>query len=331
MLLRNRLQITETFRRHPEIADTPVREPLFIIGLSRSGTSILHELLAQDARYRVLESWEARFPCPPPEEETYESNPRIRIGHFEQRLWPRLVPAYEAMHEMGGRLPTECGDITINSFLGERPPALHQVPSYAQFVAGLDIRPAYEIHKKILQILQWKVPRERWLLKAPAHMNWLDTLFDVYPDARIVQTHRDPLQIMGSTVSLISAILWMRAEGVDPELVKQAFGPAYYEPQLYSVMGGRDSGRYPAEQFFDVRFHDLMDDPFGTIAGLYSHFGWEYGGEDEARMREYLKNKPRGKHGQHFYSFFDLGLDLQTERARYGAYQARYGVRSEVT
>jgi hypothetical protein len=330
VLLRNRLEITDTLKRHPEIAEQEVKAPLFIVGLSRSGTSILHELMAQDPAHRVLESWEARYPCPPPEAACYDRDPRIRRAHFELTLWPRLVPPYQAMHEMGGRIPAECGDITANAFLGDHLMALHQVPSYAGFIAGLDMRPAYEIHKTILQILQWKTARERWVLKAPAHMNWLPTLLDVYPDARLVQTHRDPLQIMGSTVSLISAILWMRADRIDPELVKLAFGPAYYEPQLYGVMRLRDEGIVPASQIQDVRFQDLMKDPFGTIARVYEGFGWKYSETAQRRMREYLDHKPRGKFGKHFYDFRDLGLDLETERARYADYQARYGVESEV-
>ena len=331
VLLCNRLQIVDTLRRHPEIEAQEVKEPLFIVGLSRSGTSILHELLTQDPAHRSLLSWEARYPCPPPESATYETDRRIRLAHFEQTLWPRIVPAYQAMHEMGGQIPTECGDITCNSFLGDRLPALHQVPTYAGKIATADMRPAYDIHKRILQILQWKTGDRRWLLKAPAHMNWLPTLFDVYPDARVIQTHRDPLQIMGSTVSLISAILWMRTKEVDPEGVKLAFGPAYYEPQLYEVMRLRDEGIVPAGQFHDVRFQDLMDTPFDTIRAAYDFFGWDYGEEAEARMNRYLEQKPRGKFGKHFYSFHDLGLDLETERGRYRAYQERFGVASEVT
>ncbi|MBW2423448.1 MAG: sulfotransferase [Deltaproteobacteria bacterium] len=330
VLLCNRLKIVETFRQHPEIADEVIREPLFIVGLSRSGTSILHELLSRDPRHRALLSWEARYPCPPPRPETYERDPRIRLAHFELALWPRLVPAYRAMHEMGAKIPTECGDITAHAFIGDRLPALHQVPTYAGKIAGADMRPAYEIHKQILQIVQWKVRGKRWLLKAPAHMNWLPTLFEVYPDARIIQTHRDPLQIMGSTVSLISAILWMRTREVDPEQVRLAFGPAYYEPQLYEVMRLRDEGGLPAGQFYDVRFQDLMQEPFETLRGIYDYFGWEYTAEAESRMRSYLEHKPRGKFGRHFYSFRDLGLDLETERARYQRYQERFDVPSEV-
>lgn len=331
VLLRNRLLIVDVLKRHPEIEAQEVREPLFIVGLSRSGTSILHELLTEDPRHRTLLSWMARYPCPPPEPETIETDPRIRLADFELTLWPRIVPAYRAMHEMGGRIPTECGDITCHALIGDRLPALHQVPTYAAKVASADMRPAYRIHKQILQILQWRTPGRRWLLKAPAHMNWLPTLFETYPDARVVQTHRDPLQIMGSTVSLISAILWMRTKEVDPEGVKLAFGPAYYAPQLYEVMRLRDEGVVPAAQFHDVRFQDLMAEPFATIAGIYDHFGWDYTDEAESRMRRYLEHKPRGKFGRHFYSFHDLGLDLETERARYRDYQERFGVGSEVT
>ena len=330
VLLRNRLEIADTLKRHPEIEEQPVREPLFIMGLSRSGTSILHELMSQDPALRSLESWEARYPCPPPEAATYATDPRIAKAHRELRLWPALVPPYEAMHEMGGRIQAECGDITANAFLGDHLVALHQTPSYAAFIAGRDITPAYEIHRKILQILQWKTGARRWVLKAPAHMNWLDTLMKVYPDARVVQTHRDPLQIMGSTVSLIAAIIWMRADAVDPELIRLAFGPAYYEPQLNNMMAMRDRGVVAPERCFDVRFTDLMADHFGVIRALYEHFGWEYTETAESRMRAYLANKPRGKFGKHFYAFEDLGLDLATERARYAAYQERYGVESEV-
>ena len=123
VLLKNRLQIVDTFKRHPEIEKQEIKEPLFIVGLSRSGTSILHELLTQDSRHRTLRSWEARYPCPPPEESSYESDPRIAQADRDLSLWPKLVPAYRSMHEMGAQIPTECGDITANAFIGDRLPA----------------------------------------------------------------------------------------------------------------------------------------------------------------------------------------------------------------
>jgi hypothetical protein len=329
--LSNRLQMADWFRRHPEIGEQPLVRPLFITGLPRSGTSILHELLAQDPAHRVPLSWEVRYCCPPPDGTSHASDPRVRRAHRDLTLWHVLVPAYKTMHEMGGRIPCECGDITMNTFLGDRFMALHQVPGYAAWASGQDMRPVYAFHRRMLQILQWRLARERWVLKAPAHMNWLPALLAVYPDACIVQTHRDPLQVMGSVASLLSAILWMRSDDVDPRIIEASFGGEALVAQLEGVMRLRDSGALDPAQLFDVRYTDLMSDPWGTIAAVYEHFGLELGAAARARMERYLAHKPRGKFGRHEYSFGDLGLDLATERERFARYQERYGVKSEVT
>ena len=328
--LQNRLQMADWFRREPSIGEQAVAKPLFITGLPRSGTSILHELLAQDPANRVPLSWEVRYCCPPPDEASHGEDPRIHRAHRDLTLWHALVPAYKTMHEMGGLIPCECGDITMSTFLGDRFAALHQVPDYAAWANAQDMRPVYAFHRKVLQILQWRLRRERWVLKAPAHMNWLPALVAVYPDACIVQTHRDPLQVMGSVASLLSAILWMRSDDVDPAIIQASFGGAAFAAQLEGAMRFRDSGALPPSQFRDVRYRDLMSDPWGTIDGVYAQFGLELRPQARERMQQYLAHKPRGKFGRHEYSFADLGLDLGTERARFARYQERYGVNSEV-
>jgi hypothetical protein len=182
----------------------------------------------------------------------------------------------------------------------------------------------------MLQYLQWKARRERWVLKAPAHLNWLPALFEVYPDARLVWTHRDPLQVMGSVASLISAIAWMRAEHVDPESVKAAFGGAFFAAQLEAAVKFRDSGAVDPLQFVDVRYQDLMADTFGTLRRVYHELGLSLDDAIELRMRAYLAAKPRGKFGRHEYTFEELELDGATERARFAAYQARFDIANEV-
>jgi hypothetical protein len=328
--LQNRLQMADWFGRHPEIGAQPVNRPLFITGLPRSGTSILHELLAQDPAHRVPLSWEVRYCCPPPDAASHQADPRIARAHRDLTLWHALVPAYKTMHEMGGRIPCECGDITMNTFLGDRFMALHQVPAYAAWASAQDMRPVYAFHRRMLQLLQWRLPRERWVLKAPAHMNWLPALLAVYPDACIVQTHRDPLQVMGSVASLLSAILWMRSDDVDPAIIAASFGGEAFAAQLEGVMRLRDSGAIDPGQFCDVVYADLISDPWGTIAGVYEHFGFELAPRARERMERYLAAKPKGKFGRHEYSFGELGLDLARERARFARYQERYGVKSEV-
>jgi hypothetical protein len=192
------------------------------------------------------------------------------------------------------------------------------------------MRPAYAYHRQMLQLLQWRAPRERWVLKAPSHMATLDALLAVYPDARIIQTHRDPLKVMGSVASILYATAWVRSDALDPEQVLQWFGGESCAFLLDNAMRVRNSGIVDARQFFDVRYQDLTQDPFGTIRGIYEHFGVSYSAEAEARMRTYLAAKPKDKHGAHQYAFEDTGFDLETERRRFAAYQERYRVPSEV-
>jgi hypothetical protein len=167
------------------------------------------------------------------------------------------------------------------------------------------------------------------MLKAPSHMAVLETLLAEYPDARVIMTHRDPLKSMGSTASILSALSWMRSEDADIETIKAGFGGEGMAYRLQAAMAARE--RVPDEQFFDVRYQDMLSNPFATIAKAYDHFGIEYTPEAERCMRDYLANKPQGKHGAHSYSFDDLEMDLATERARFADYQERFGVPSEVT
>ena len=326
--LETRLRVEDAYRREPAIADEAVEAPIFIIGLPRSGTSILHELLAQDPDHRVPLSWEARTPCPPPEEASYESDPRIEACEDYVSFWNELIPEYRTMHEMGARIPCECIWLTMPTFACEEWIGRQQVPGFTAWYAGVDQAPVYAYHRKILKLLQFRFKRARWVLKAPSHMAVLDALLGEYPDARIIQTHRDPLRSMGSTASILSALSFMRSENADLATIRAGFGGEGMAWRLEAAMAARD--RAPAEQFHDVLYRDLLADPFATIARAYAHFGIDYTPEAEARMRDYLAAKPQGKHGAHSYAFEDLELDLATERARFAAYQERFGVPSEV-
>ena len=329
-LLENRLRMTDARKRQPEIAAERIERPLFITGMPRTGTSVLHELLGRDPANRVPLAWEVRMPCPPPEAASYAGDPRIEIADREIRFWDQVVPEYAAMHELGATIPVECIMLTAHSFRSDQLSGAHQVPRYATWLAGADLRPAYACHREMLQLLQWRTPAARWVLKAPSHLSSLAALFAVYPDARVVQTHRDPLQVMASVVSILFGTAWVRSDEVDADLLLQWFGGESCAHMLAKAVALRDSGAVDAEQFFDVRYCDLTRDPFGTIAGVYEHFGLAYGAEAESRMRAYLAAKPKGRHGAHRYAFADTGFDLETERRRFAAYQERFGVPSEV-
>jgi hypothetical protein len=328
-LLENRLRIADWRKRHPEIDAVRIEKPLFIMGLPRTGTSILHELLSQDPAHRVPLHWEVRYPCPPPESATFDSDSRIERAHREIRLWTEIVPEYDTMHELGGALPVECIFLTQHEFLSEQLAGTHQVPSYAAWLAQADQLPAYVFHKRMLQLLSWRCPRERWVLKAPSHLTALDALIAVYPDARIVWTHRDPLQVMGSVASILFATAWVRSDEVDGDKVLSWFDGATCAALLDAATKLRDSGVVPASQCADLHYRDLVRDPIGSLRGLYERFELPFTREAESRMRAYIAAKPKEKHGAHRYDFEATGADRAAERRRFAAYQERFGVPSE--
>jgi hypothetical protein len=327
--LENRLQITETRKRHPEISTAPVDRPLFITGLPRTGTSILHELLAQDPHHRAPLHWEVRSPCPAPDEASRASDPRIERAERQIQLWNQIVPEYGSMHELGARIPVECVQITAHEFVSEEILGRYQAPSYAAWYAQADVRPAYRFHRAMLQHLQWRCRRDRWVLKAPSHLPVLDALLDVYPDARIVLTHRDPLKILPSVASILYSTMWVRSDAIDADALLGWFTGETCLALLERAAALRASGRVDPKQFFDVRYEDLVKQPIPTIAGLYAHFGIDFSADAERRMREYLADKPKGKHGEHRYEFAHTGFDLAAERERFRAYRERYGVAAE--
>ncbi len=329
-LLQNRLRIADLVKREPGIREQRIERPIFIVGLPRSGTTILHELMALDPRLRAPLTWEARFPCPPATAETYATDSRIESADRIFQFWIDLVPEFQTMTEMGGRLPCECIQLTTHSFRSEEFLGRQQTPSYGAWLATADMAPAYAYHRLMLQLFAWSLPTERWMLKAPSHMGALPALLAEYPDACIVQTHRDPLQSMASTGSLLAAHAWMRASEVDVPLIKLGFAGEGMAARIASVLAVRDRHPRAADQFHDVRFSDLMSRPVETLRNVYEKFSIGFGKPEEDRIRAYLAAKPRGKYGRHEYRIEDLGVDVAEERARFSAYQQRFAVESEI-
>jgi hypothetical protein len=327
--LQARLELTEWRKRHPEITREKIDRPIFIIGLPRTGTSITHELLAADPRHRAPRHWEVRNPCPPPERATYTTDPRIERADRQIRLWCEIVPEYDTMHELGGDIPVEDVQVMGHSFVADEWMARHVVPSYAAWYNACDRVPAFEFHKQMLQNLQWRCPGDRWVLKSPSHMSQLDALLAVYPDARIIFTHRDPIKILPSVVSILYSTAFVRSDAVDASAMANWFTGETCKALVDGMTALRESGKLPAAQCFDLRYSDLMKDPIAALATAYDHFGIDYPESARQAQRDYIANKPRGRHGSHRYDFSDTGLDLATERARFADYYARYRVAIE--
>ena len=325
--LSTRLKIMETLKRHPKIHEQKITAPMFITGLPRSGTSILFELLAQDPDVGVPLTWEAMFPCPPPEQSTYQSDPRIGQAHQLSTQWNRVVPEFSTMHEMGAHIPAECGHLMVGSFISDQIAALHQIPSYSVYCAEADYQPVYEYHRILLKILQWKNPRQRWLLKAPEHQVHLESLLKVYPDARLVQTHRDPIKCMASTTSLMGTLYYMRSDQpFNAEMFEDIIMGEATAARLEKVIEQREAGIVPASNIIDSGYQDLMDQPMLCIESIYDHFGQILSSTARSKMLAYLKSKPKGKFGKHSY---DVEASAKADRNLFRRYQEMYGVPDE--
>jgi len=326
--LSTRLKVTATLKEFPQILEQEVQAPMVIIGLPRSGTSILFELLAQDPEVGVPLMWEALQPCPPPETATYSSDPRIEQADKLFTQWNRVAPEFAGMHEMHGDIPAECGLLMAGTFISDHVASLHQTPAYSAWCATADFLPVYQYHRTVLQILQWRNPRQRWLLKAPEHQVHLDTLLKVYPDARIVQTHRDPIKCMASTTSLMGTLYSMRSDqAFNAEMFENIIMGEATARRLEQVIEQRERGVVPAQNITDSRYQDLMDDPISCIENLYRYFDMTLSAEARQKMLQYLKEKPRGKFGRHKYQ---VDSSRSGERTLFRRYQETYGVVDEM-
>jgi hypothetical protein len=319
-LLANRLRMEADRRAHPAIGATPVAAPLFIVGLPRTGTTLLHMLLAQDPENRVPRTWEVMHPAPA------EGDARRRARKTARELaWmERLAPGFRVMHPLAPELPQECIAIDSHTLQSYEFQSTHRVPDYQRWLEGRGLQAAYDHHRRFLQYLQWQRPGRHWVLKAPAHLFGLPELLAAYPDAGIVQTHRDPLQVLASLASLSTALRGAFSDAVDPAAVGREMS-ARWGGGVLSAMAARDSGRLPDEAFMDVGYRRIVDAPLETVRAIYARFGRELTDAAESAMRRFLAAHPKNKHGRHRYSLEAFGLDREEETARFAAYRARFG------
>jgi hypothetical protein len=326
--LATRLAINAWRRDHPEVAGGTVERPIVIVGQPRTGTTILFDLLAQDPALRAPLTWEVDMPVPPPETATYDSDPRIAEVQATLDMADALIPGFSSFHAMGARLAQECVRITAGDFRSMIFPIQYRVPTYNRWLLHeADLASAYRWHRRYLQHLQSRHPVEQWLLKSPAHLWHLDALAAEYPDAFLIQTHRDPLKVIAS-VSALAAHL--RAMASDETSVSEA-AQDYAEDIFLGLdrgMEARDRHTFPPAQIVDVQFAAFMDDPFSTIRQIYAALGRELTEVAETRMRAFLAGNP-GDGGGGRYTFADTGLDAGVLRERSRAYQERFGVPSE--
>jgi hypothetical protein len=323
--LENRLRLTEYRSRHPELEAETIKRPVFIVGLPRTGTTLLFNLLSQDPANRAPRSWEVEWPVPPPREETYVTDPRIADAEKLFANLDRLIPTLPAIHEFGAELPQECVPINAHAMLSVQFHVTFHVPTYQAWLDQQSLLRSYEFHEKYLQHLQSRYMLDRWALKSPAHLPGIDALLRVYPDALIIHTHRDPANVMPSLASLTYAFRSMSSDVVDPMRIGRNVMDVW-SLYLRRAVDARRLHCDKPEQFFDAHFEETLRDPVGLIERAYDHFGLPFDDETRRRMLAFFSANPRGSRGAHRYVREDFGLELGEIRERFSEYCREFDV-----
>lgn len=304
-LLVNRLRIQATLKQHPDILEIPIQRPLIVTGLPRTGTTLLHRLLAQDSRFRWLHLWELMQPCPPPTQANATIDPRIQKTQTSIQQSQTIIPGFSTAHLLDAQLPEEGNALFEHAFTSISFELRSHIPSYGAWLRSQTLQSQYRYYRQQLQLLSWQWPG-RWLLKAPIHLRHLDALLQVFPDACIVQLHRDPCAVVPSACSLIAMNRGVYTDRLDLSEIGRYF--------LDSLAHLHKQGLYfrtqtPAASIFDVNYTNLVQDPLKTIHQIYDFFGDSLSEESVNRMQQWVTTNPQTKHGIHRYSLAQFGLD----------------------
>ncbi|MEZ5207643.1 MAG: sulfotransferase [Acidimicrobiales bacterium] len=315
--LRTRALLARNLAEHPEVRDEPIEAPIVVTGPARSGTTILFELLALDPGVRSPVAADVLHPVPPPGVGRAEV---LAMTECEQELWADVQPEFAAIHELRSDLPVECITLSLPSFAGNH---------WSMVLGGLgdwvpDVGADLALHRLVLQTVQHGHEPATWILKTPGYLLMLDDLLAAYPDARIIQTHRDPAKTMPSTVSTTAMVQWLRTDEVDLDGLAALIG-AVFTDALATVARRRADGTIPGI-FGDVRFADLMADPVAAIGGAYAQIGRPLTDAHADAIRAYVRDKPRGKHGTHRYTAAEWGFDADAARAQLADYLSAFAV-----
>ncbi len=321
-LLQNRLRIEALI---PRIEPTEIRRPIVIAGLQRTGTTLLHRLLAADPRTRALTGWEALAPAPLPGEGRHGNFRRRAAGKLAERALAWMAPEFFAVHPVESAAAEEDVLLLDHSFASQAPEATLYVPTYARWLEQHDITPAYRYLERILQLLTWQRPGDPWVLKTPHHLEYLHELLTVFPDAVIVQTHRDPLVTMPSFCSMVAHGRGVFSDHVEPREIGRHW-LAKVRRMLDRSAAVREA--HPGA-FIDVSYYDLVRDPLAQVKRVYAHAGLDWTPAAEDALRAALRHEKQNRHGRHAYNLYDFGLSPRIVDASFADYRARFEIPRE--
>ncbi len=298
-VLANRLEVQALFSQHPEINEQKIKAPIVITGLPRTCTTIAHTLLALDPGARFLRNWESTMAvCPPPRLMSSAIDPRIQACQTAMDGFFTAMPQLRGINGINFMThgTSECQNLMVHEFVHFGHAAGSSLFSYGDYLSDCDYGPAYRYHKQLLQVLQWKCPNERWVLKAPIHLFGLAALLEVYPDAKIIFTHRDPLEAISSGISMVEKWTAFTTGKSDRNAISD------WWIRLWSLALKRAMTvleQLASRRVYDLNHSDISKDPLQTIEHLYNHFNIPFSQNHAKRMQAWLRDNPRSKFGAH--------------------------------
>lgn len=324
--LTNRLKVEDYLKQNPELLSRPVERPVFVMGVPRTGTTLMSNLLAADPARRSPLTWEIDDPTPPVASPgLLTTDPRALARLEAERAALAANPDMGKYYRGSAVYPNECVFFMAHDFKTLMIESKGKLPGYKEFIFSCDMTSAYEYHKKLLQVLQHHSPGI-WNVKKPSHALWLETIFQVYPDARVVWTHRDPFTATGSLCSIISLSHMGHMGKIDGEWLGENYSWQAAE-HAERIMDFRD--KYGEDKIIDVHYADLVNDPVGETRRLYAKLGDEWPPQAEAGIRGWVNDNPQNKFGKHEYKLAQYGLSKDQLEPLFERYLSRYDVARE--
>jgi hypothetical protein len=302
---------------------------VFITGLPRSGTTFLHRLLMEDAGIAAPRVWQTIYPYPTRADRGRDR--RVARVASQLRAFERLAPEFRGLHPLDATSPQECSEITAHVFRSLRFDTTYHVPSYRSWLDGEGHVPAYRFHKRFLQHLQYQrpagQPAPRWVMKCPDHLFALDAIRAVYPDARLVFVHRDPVKVLLSVAKLTEVLRDPFTRHIDRAAIGRQESARWFEGTAHMIAAGDTAGF--ANPICHVHYLDLIADPLATVQMVYGHLDMAMTAATAERIEAAVKARPDGGYGPRDYRFADHGLDAGIERDKFRGYMLHFGVQPE--